>query len=311
MVVTLDKIDMTILREMDANCRASYRAIARKTGLSPNAVKNRLTKLIEGGVITDFLITLTYETADVDSFLAVVCTDGSESVQDLVSYIGGNPMVYHVSALVCVTGGAYVVAGEHSSTITLAEIGAFLRGMDKVLSVELHPMLTTDLQRGQKVEFSRAQLRILKCLIQDPRMQISDIAEMTGMASKTVRRALKEIEDGEGVRFTARYDFAAGGLVDPFIRIIWNDKKISADELVQWLRHEYPAEFYYPWTSASDSVMFADFVVGDLSEAERISNHIRGAPFVLSTTILVGLSGAKFPHTTEIRLEEMLENAGV
>ena len=150
--VTLDEIDMAILREMNTNCRASYRALARKTDLSANAIKHRLAKLVDDRVITRFAMRLSIAMADSESFLAFVLTDGTESVLDFVSLIGKKSMVCHVSALACVSGGAYLVVGEYSGPVMLAELGFFLRNLDQVHSVELHTMLTTDLHRGRKTE---------------------------------------------------------------------------------------------------------------------------------------------------------------
>ncbi len=311
MGVTLDEIDMAILREMSTNCRASYRALSRKIGLSPNAIKHRLAKLINNRVITRFAIKLSVALADADGFLAFVLTDGTERVPDFVSRIGENSMVYHVSALACVSGGAYLVAGEYSGSVMQAELGAFLRSLKQVQEVELHTMITTDLAVGRKTGFSKSQLKVLRCLVQDPRMQIGEISQMAGMTPKTVRRSLKELMESGGVHFSASFDMAAGGFLDVFIRINWDDKMISGDELAQWLWKEYPVEFWAPWSSSSEAVMFADFLVKNHQEAEQISNQIREAPFVISTTILLSFSGAKFPYFTEIKLKELLDEAGV
>lgn len=302
---------MAILREMNTNCRASYRALARKTGLSPNAVKRRLEKLVDGGVITRFAIKLSVAMADSETFLAFVLTDGTESVPDFVSLIGKKSMVCHVSALACVGGGAYLVVGEYSGPAMLADLGSFLRNLDQVHSVELHTMLHTDLERGRKTDFSKSQLKVLKCLVQDPRMQISEISQIAGLAPRTVRRSLRELVENGGVHFSASFDMAAGGFLDVFVRINWNDKMISLDELAQWLWKEYPVEFWAPWSSASEAIMFADFLVKNHQEAEQISNRIREAPFVISTTILFSFSAAKFPYFTELKLKELLDEAGV
>ncbi len=311
MVITLDKIDMAILREMLANCRASYRAIARRTGLSPNAAKNRVENLIEGGAITRFVVKLDTKAAGAGCFLGFVLTDGTESIQDFLSCIGENPMVFHASELLCITGGAYLVAGEHPSSAMLDEYEAFLRTLEEVQSVEFHPMHSTDAGQGLKAKFTGIQLKVLKCLFQNPRMQINEIAEMTGMASKTVRRALKELMDGGKVMLSASIDPPAVGIVDIFFRITWNNEMISVDELIEWLWSEYPNRLWYPWISESEKVIFADFFVGSLLEAETIAKQIRESPFVVSSTLLVTLSAAKFPYYPEVKLKEILDDAGV
>jgi DNA-binding Lrp family transcriptional regulator len=310
-VVTLDSIDKAILQYLDANCRISYRALARKTGLSPNAAKYRIARLIDEGVIFRFVVEYTLEMIDASHFMALVETDGTENLRQFVSHIGEQPMVYHVNVLGSMKGGAYLVTGQSMGDHKLAELGAFLRGLDEVQAVELHTMLPTDLLQGRKPEFSRMHLKVLNCLCEDARMQISKIAEITGMAPKTVRRAIKEIVNSGGVNFATRSDLAAGGFVDAFVRIHWNDKMISADELIKWLQDKYPIDFWYPWVSATESMLYADILAGSLLEVEQIANGIRSAPFVESTATLIATSNVLFEKLTEIRLREMLDDVGV
>ncbi|MGD9381241.1 MAG: Lrp/AsnC family transcriptional regulator, partial [Candidatus Thorarchaeota archaeon] len=244
-------------------------------------------------------------------FLGFAFTDGTESVQDFTSRVGENPMILHVSELAYVSGGAYVIAGEHPSHTMLDEYEAFLRDLGEVQSVEIHTMHETHLEQGVTAKFSGVQLKVLKCLMQDARMQVNEIAELTGMASKTIRRALRELMDSGDIRFTASFDPPALGIVDVFYRIAWDEKMISLEDLIEWLWSEYPDEFWVPWTSESEEVMFADFFVGSLLDAERIGKQIREAPFVRSSTLLVSLSATKFPYYSEIKLKEILEDVGV
>lgn len=309
MVVTLDRIDRIIVNEMYLNCRASYRYLAQKTGLSPNAAKNRLARLIEGGLLSRPVVNLRLEMIDAEYAIAIVYTDGTENSREFVSQIGEIPMVWNVSALVSVNGGAYLVWSQFSGSVMQAELGALLRGLAEVQEVELYTVLK--IAQGNKVEFSKIQLRVLRCLIQDPRMQISELAQMTGMAPKTVRRALKELTDSGALWFSYRFNPAAAGLVDAFVRINWIEKMISADELIQWLNTEFSEDLWYPWVSTSNTVMFADFVVESLLKVEQISNHIREAPFVKSTSPLVATSNKLFEKLTETRLKAILDSADI
>ncbi len=302
---------MAILRELVVNCRASYRAIARKTGLSPNAAKNRVERIIESGGITGFTMKLRSKAAGVGCFLGLVSTDGTEDIQDFMSRIGENPMVTHVIELVCASGGEYLVSGEHPSHTMLHEYETFLRDLDGVQDVEFHTMHTPDGRQGCTANFSRVQLKVLKCLVQDARMQVNEIAEMTGMAAKTVRRALRELMDGGDLRFTVSFGQANRGVVEIMVRITWDDEMISEDELIEWLRNEYPDEFWAPWTSESEAVLFAAFSVGALLDAQRISHRIRETPFVTSSTLMVYLHAENFPCYSEMKLKEILEDVGI
>jgi DNA-binding Lrp family transcriptional regulator len=294
---------------MMVNCRVSYRSLAKKVGLSSNAVKYRIEKLVKTGVIIRFSIALTREMTDIDDVFSLVITDGTEDSEEFVLRLGENPMVYHVSTLLCPEGGAYLVVSQCSDDALQVELGALLRGIDEVRKVEMHRLLW--MARGSKIEFSKQQLRVLRCLNQDARMKIEEIAKRTGMASKTVRRILRELEPGRGVYYACRLDFSAGGLVDAWVRISWDEKRISVDELVHWLRDEFPDDLWWVWVSTTDSIIFADFILDSVLDIEQISRRIRKAPFVKSTSALAACAGANFEKMSEIILKEMLENADV
>jgi DNA-binding Lrp family transcriptional regulator len=310
-VDTLDSIDMMILRELLRNCRSSYREIARKIGLSPNATRNRVEKILESGVIRRFVVILNSKAAGVGCFLGLIQTDGAEDIQDFVSRIGENPMVTDVGELVSMSGGGYSVGGDHPSIAMLEEYEAFLRDLDEVQNVEFHTQHAINLGQGCTAKFSRVQLKVLKCLIQDARMQVNEISKMTGLASKTIRTALKELMEGGDIRFTVSFGPAVGEMVDIMVRITWDDEMISEDELIKWLRSEYPDEFWGPWTSESEEVLFAIFIVGSNLDSQRIAHQIRAAPFVTSSTLLVSLTLTKFPRYLETKLKEIIEESGV
>ncbi len=288
------------------SCRSSYRSISKKVGLSPNSVKYRIEKLIETGVIIRFYVRpLTNEIMGMNNVLAFVITDGTEDTSEFISHVGDIPMIYYVSPLICTEGGAYLCYAECFGNVMQVDLGALLRSMDSVQKVELHTAL--NLAGGSKTEFSKLQLRVLRCLNEDARMKISEIAKKTGIGSKTIRRILREFGPRNAVFFGVRLNLSAGGLVDAWIRISWDVKMISVDELVHWLRDEFPDELWWFWVSTTDSVMFSDFIVDNVEEIEQISRHIRKAPFVKSTSALAASTGYPFVRLSEIKTQKMLE----
>ncbi|MHA2072762.1 MAG: winged helix-turn-helix transcriptional regulator [Candidatus Thorarchaeota archaeon] len=304
----MDSIDKSIFIELCGNCRVSYESLARKTGLSPTAVKNRVNNLIESGFVSQFKVILNHKFMDAEDFQAIVITDGTERIEELVNTIGTNPMVGHISTMASVNGGAYLVWGQYEGSEMLYELGSFLRGSPEVHTVEFHPLRKlTSKDAILEVEFSKLQRRVLSALLKDPRMLMSDIAQKTELSPKSVRRALREIMDDEFVHFRARPDLAAGGLVNLNLKIEWDEKKKTIEDLDKWLRKEYPLEFWDPFVSALEPIVFAEFMVDDLHEAESISRRIRELPYVNSTTTLVSYSSAKFPYIAEIKLREMVK----
>lgn len=301
----MDNIDKRILLELDSDCRQSYQTIADKIGLTANATKKRITRLLESGIIDRFMTTLTFSMLDADLVLAVVQTDGTEYPGDLVELFGVNPAVMQVSTVACGRGGLYCVFASIGSSKELLEFGSSLRNMDSVLSVELHVLLFS---RGEKVQLTKAQKRVLMYLVEDPRMSIADIAKSSGMTARRVRRAIEDLQEGGGVEFAVFWNLGKGGLTEVLIRIEWDEKTSSSDELIDWLRREYPLEFWSPFASATEPVVFARFIVDELEKAESISRAVRRAAFVKSIATLVFYSNKLFDWPGVVELKNMLEN---
>jgi DNA-binding Lrp family transcriptional regulator len=144
-------------------------------------------------------------------------------------------------------------------------------------------------------------------VIDNPRMSISDIAECSGYSAKTVRRAMKELEETRAIWFGARPDLAAGSLVNIHVRVEWDEKESNAEEIGYWLREEYPITLWDVWRTARYPVLYAEFVVDDLHEAQSIVLNIRNSLKIKTTSTLVAYSNAKFPYFADIKLRELLD----
>ena len=252
----MDDIDRTVLSELCSDCRVTYEHLARKTGLSPNAIKNRVQHLLDSGVVHRFSVTIDPELIDADSYQAILLTDGSGNVDEFVDNLGKSPMVGHISTLASTRGGAYLVWGQYIGSAMLHELGKSLRAPEQVQDVEFHTLYCQHQRRAPK--FKKLQLRVIRCLVENPRMPISEISQRIDVAPKTVRRALREIIDDKKILLLARPDLASGGLVNTHIRIVWDEKAISLDEIRQWLQTKYPVSFWSDWPSTIEPVFFAE-----------------------------------------------------
>ena len=307
MFIALDLVDKTILIEISKNCRVSYESLSKKTGLSANAVKNRVTALLESGAISRFAISLSAAMNNAEYFVALVITDGTEDIDAFLKYMGENEMVGHISLLASAVGGAYFLWGQYIGSSMLSGLRKFLRHPKEVEDVELHTILW---KMGKKVELANLHLRILAVLKKNPRALINEIAQETGLATKTVRRGIRELSEGDGVMFTARPDTAAGGFVNFYVRFEWNEDETTLEKVVNWLEENYSLELWDPTISATDPIIFAEFVVDDLHQAEEIARNIRCQSFVKSTTTLVSYSNQKFKYYAETMLDDMIHAAG-
>ncbi|MFW9794921.1 MAG: winged helix-turn-helix transcriptional regulator, partial [Candidatus Thorarchaeota archaeon] len=277
----------------------------RKLGLTANAIRKRVDKLTEIGVLVKFMVIPAPAMLNADYVIAIINTDGTEDVDEFTNLLGENEVIHHVSVLASTKGGAYHVAGQYAGTDMLSELGAYLRGLDGVKQVEIHPTLEI---RGQKIELKKLHVKVLNCLKEDPRMTLSDLSKHAGISARSARRAIKELKDAVAVKFTVRWNLAAGGLVSFFTRVEWDEMKISRDKVVEWIRTEYADNFWGSSISATAPVVLVAFVTEDLKHAGRVSTSIGKAEFIKSATTMISYSTKKFPWWGEMQLEKMLED---
>ena len=316
----MDTLDRKLLWELHENCRASYQKLSSVLGISANAVKKRVAKLIDTGIIYNYTIMLSLDMLKSEVLYGLVYTDGEEIAQEFINQVGVNPMIHVVGSIASLSGGAYVISAQYIGSQGLADLGRFLRTLDHVLKVELFPLLIpkdhADLQmlpiRSKQTggEFTKTELKVLKCLVDDARMPISDIAYHTGLTARRVGRTIQQLMD-RGVMFSVRWNLSAGGLDVVMIRIRIDEHKKSIGEVTEWLRSEFPDEFWLPYISAEEPLVFAIFVVPNMQVAEKIARVIKQAPFAISIAVSVQFSETKFPWLGEIKIKEMIKDAGL
>lgn len=299
-MISMDEIDKRIILELDSDCRMTYQTMADKLGLSSTAVRKRITKLIESGIIDHFMAALSLAMIDSDLILAIVQTDGSEYQDEFVEEIGSNSSVVQASHVACGKGALYFVFGATSGVQALSDFGQFLRTLKSVTNVEIHVLVYP---KGKKTVLTKLQLKVLKYLVDNPRMSIADLAELTGMTARRIRRVIDELQEGSGIDFSIFWNLGKGGLTEVLLRIEWDENISNYENITEWLRKQYPLEFWTPFVSATSPTMFARFVIDNLETIESIAKVVRKSPSVKSVSILVFFSNSLFewPGVKELR----------
>ena len=124
----LDERDIKLLELLKKNSRLSYGEIAKHLGISKAAVKKRLTKLVERGIIKKF--TIEYELESKIKALVLVKVLPGHEVPSVASEIARNKMVDSV----------FEVAGEYdivvlASTPDVASINQLIDSMRRTQGV--------------------------------------------------------------------------------------------------------------------------------------------------------------------------------
>lgn len=139
--VHIDDTDRKILSELLRDCRRSYRAIARRAGISVGTVLSRIRRMEKNGIIRGYAALLDHERLGYQlTALAEITVSKGKLVEmeQAISKIGGTCAVYDVTGLT----DAVVIAKFHSRE----ELGKFTKGllaMPFVDRTNTHVVLTT------------------------------------------------------------------------------------------------------------------------------------------------------------------------
>ena len=298
----MDVIDKNILTDLILNCRTTYQDMALKYNLSANAIKKRINNMISKGVIEKFTISLSLEMIDADILMCIVQTDGTEDEEQFVEYIGNDP---RFSSLGRASGNLYIGFARYmNGTRGLSEIRTFLN-KKFVDNIEIFPLL---MNRGGKAELSRAELTILKYLLDNPRMPISEISNKSGISSKMISTIIADLLERDIILFSITYSPGTDSIL--FLeKIEWNDQEMRLDELLEWLPNQFPEDFWIPaGICASEPIIFAAFISNNLARIPEITKRIKENKAVKSVTPIIGQPNKVYPDYSVIKLQELVRN---
>ena len=192
----LDSIDLKILNLLGKNSRLSYRNIARTVGLTTKSVKSRVDKMISAKVIERFIVLvdpsiLGYKTTCTFTLKRNLV---NKDLIDRISLVGDVQYKFHV------LGGAMgfsIVVREGSED----KIELLLKSLQPaILGVAIqNPIYST---KTISYNLTMTDYHIIKQLIKNPRMEISEIGKAISISVKTVRRRLDKMQNNHILEFT-------------------------------------------------------------------------------------------------------------
>ena len=281
----------------------TFQDLSRMYGISANAIRRRVKRLEETGAIGGYLLRFSLEMVNCDLLFGLVWTDGSNDEVAFVDSIGESEFILAAASY---TNGSYALLAEYTSPSQLLEVGAYLRSLSGVENVEVHPLLK---EKGGKLELSRLHLRILNCLVDNPKMPIIDIAQKTGLTARRVRRLVREMVESPAIHFTIGYELGQEEV--PFIlRISWDEKLLNHNEIEPWLVDKFGPLLWEFYISALEPVVFALFSVENVFEIDSIARTIRSENFVNSVKTIIGKHHKYFGGLSHDKVHEVLQESG-
>ncbi len=301
-----DSTDQKIMLELGVNCRTSYRAVAKKLGLSTTAVIKRVNAMVDYGSIYKLVVLPSDAMMEATYFTALVHTDGNEDSDDFIDQVGENPEVIQVSTLASTKGKSYFLTGQYVETERLEHINELLRGLAFVREFELHPNNRVRVYPGRKMALSDEHIATLRILQKNPRAQVKEIAQGTGLPLKIARKTLRELEKSDAFRFTARTGRTRERSTSVVVKMTHDVVKASQQEIWDWLISQYEANLFDVFFSMKEPIAFVWFTGGSVHDSDGVYQGIADAPFAKSAHPLFILTHAKFPWLGEYWLDNLL-----
>lgn len=301
----MDTIDKEILLRLEKNCRISYQVIAQDIGISSNAVKKRVAKLLESGILQEFSVMLSRAMVGSEDVFCFVHTDGSLDDELFINEVGTHPMVYAITPL---SIGDYIVMADCIGPEAQLELGRALRTRSGVIDVQIHPILT---ERGRRAKISKLQLRVLNCLLQDARMTTAAISRCSGLTTKRVRRVLKELEESRTIDFTIRLNVNTGESLAFLAVIKWDASKTCYVDINTRLQSQYPYNYWFPFVCTIEPLLYGVFIVEKISEVEEIYRGLKSMGGVLNVRPLLFFPNRLFQSIRISEIEDMISKEGI
>jgi DNA-binding Lrp family transcriptional regulator len=285
-VVLVDPVNKSILQELMGNCRITYRMMAKKVGLTATSVKKRVTKLWESRVISRPYVLLSLAMRDAEVSHTDLITDGTEHDEHLIDHLGTHPLVF---AAVRTGLHKFASAGNVAGPTELFELGRFYREISCVQDVDIQLVRTVGpspyppsqqyFYRGQKVSFTKPQLKVLRLLWQNARMSAKEIAKQTNYSARRVGQILRELQTGGGLYFTVHMLPSAIGSIPFWLIIDYDETKIEPYDAVKWVYEKFPDIFWGCWLFANKPTLMHFCTADNIQSITEITKITRTVPF--------------------------------
>ena len=272
------------------NCRISYQELANTFEISANAIKKRVLKLEEFGVIQSYFVDLSLAMLDAEFAMFLVYTNGMENESDFMDNIGNHSAFSYVGP--SSQNLYFAFATYQNGSIGLHTVSSFLHTLPNVVRIETYPLIY---ERGNKREFSAIHIMVLKELLDDPKKSISEIVTNTGLTARIVRKTLNDFITGNAIKFAIRWNLSAGGSVQFLLKIEWDPKNTNYVQIMNFLQERFPTSYWLSLVSAIEPVIYANFVVDSLLEVDEVRAEIKKSPLVKATTVILGRRSRVYP----------------
>jgi len=192
----MDENDLKILEILDEDSRTPYDLIGKRVNLTGNAVRTRVIRMIEDGVIERFIFKIHPSIFDIDNCFVYFQYPQSANIAEIINKkLGHDP---HYCEIISGYDPSY--AGTDGSVIIYImgqgkedldqQVEKLKRKIDNVQDFLVIKRYTPPVER---IKINNSLLKVIYALILDVRTSIANLARDCKMTSKSVKYYLEQI----------------------------------------------------------------------------------------------------------------------
>ncbi len=279
--VKLDSLDIKILERLLNNCRESDRQIGMAIGISGGAVKSRIRKMQEKGIIENFTIKIEPPGLGYGIFYVVVTGIDTKEILNQIKLVGEPFIVVPCVGGISVCG--IVVKDNVKQKIELAKK---LMSDVKVLSIFEAENYAT------RSNLTKTDLTIIRELMKNPREKIEDLAKTTKLSTKTITRSIEKLQENEAIQFTLIYNPIKMEGYIPHAILTWIDGDFK--ETLKILEEKFRNNFMQiPFIAKNQIVLFMH--TDNIFKLDELTRQVRNTIGVSSADLFIPKQ-IKFPQ---------------
>jgi DNA-binding Lrp family transcriptional regulator len=264
--------------------RAPYKDIASAVGISSNAAKERINKMIFDGVVRNFVVRINpvifgYEK---ECILILRNIDKTIKEQDILNRIS-------------LLGDVFVYAKQLEGAAIFA-LSIRNRAQDKIgiLTDLLKPATLESILASYTpvtLKIHSSDLEIMKCLLSDPRMLVEDIAKEASLSSKTIIRRLGKMRENHILQFSILTNLSSMKLIGYIEFAVLIDVKISSHQnIVERISYELQEYLLIIPNTYQNEVIFAVFFCANIPTVNSILRRLESYDGVNKVEVFITTS---------------------
>jgi DNA-binding Lrp family transcriptional regulator len=289
----MDDTDRKLLILMGANPRMHVRELAKRLGISRQAVDRRMQTLMKTGVIKGMIAGISIPYLDAVP-VTVFGRSTAASIEKTLDKLGeseftrravvtGGNFFYVVGFLRNISElGSYVEFVKRAGEMTEPTVG--INCLDDGLSPD-YSVDGVGKRKQSYRELSPLDLKIIASLKDDARRPVTDIADMVGVSAKTVRRHLEDMMSEGSLDMSMPSDLALGGDMFLVMHVNLRDS-VDKAEVGRRLLAKFPFQDQYIRTFSNlPGLLVWVFWSGKMAEIRKVMREVGEDEDVLSVML--------------------------